>query len=82
MAGSKDPGTAQGLAPAVAPSLVRIYALVGVMVVVWSLQFIVAKSALREIPPLVLSGLRTALASVCLAPVYLALNENVKEGPY
>jgi drug/metabolite transporter (DMT)-like permease len=70
VAGSKDPGTAQGLAPAVAPSLVRIYALVGVMVVVWSLQFIVAKSALREIPPLVLSGLRTALASVCLAPVY------------
>jgi drug/metabolite transporter (DMT)-like permease len=48
------------------------------MVVVWSMQFIVAKSALREIPPLVLSGLRTALASVCLAPVYFLA---VRRGP-
>ena len=40
------------------------------MVVIWSLQFIVAKQALREIPPLALSGMRTALASLCMLPVY------------
>ena len=40
------------------------------MVVIWSLQFIVAKQALREIPPLALSGMRTALSSLCMLPVY------------
>jgi drug/metabolite transporter (DMT)-like permease len=41
------------------------------MVIVWSLQFIVAKQALREIPPLPLSALRTALAALCMLPIYL-----------
>jgi drug/metabolite transporter (DMT)-like permease len=40
------------------------------MVILWSLQFIVAKQALREIPPLALSGLRTTITSLCLLPVY------------
>jgi drug/metabolite transporter (DMT)-like permease len=73
VAGSKTPGTAQTLAPAAAnaPSLFRIYTLVGIMTIVWSLQFIVAKQALREIPPLPLSGLRTSIAALCMLPVYL-----------
>jgi drug/metabolite transporter (DMT)-like permease len=68
VAGSKAQTVA--LPAAGQPSPFRIYSLVGVMVVLWSLQFIVAKQALREIPPLALSGLRTALASLCLLPVF------------
>ncbi len=80
MAGSKAPGTPQSLAlPATdPPSLLRIYTLVGVMVIVWSLQFIVAKQALREIPPLALSGLRTSLGALCMLPVYFLA---VRRGP-
>jgi drug/metabolite transporter (DMT)-like permease len=46
------------------------------MVIVWSLQFLVAKQALREIPPLALSGLRSALAALCLLPIYLVGSRN------
>jgi drug/metabolite transporter (DMT)-like permease len=36
----------------------------------WSLNFVIAKVALREFPPLLLSGLRTTLAALFILPVY------------
>jgi drug/metabolite transporter (DMT)-like permease len=41
------------------------------MVFVWSINFVVAKYALREFPPLVLGALRFSVAGVLIAPVYV-----------
>ncbi len=49
----------------------RVYALLGFMVFVWSINFIVAKTALKEFPPLLLGALRFSLAGVIITPVYL-----------
>lgn len=53
-----------------APSTARLYSMIAFMVVAWALNFIVGKVALREIPPLVLPGLRIALATLLLIPIY------------
>lgn len=50
--------------------LAGLYALVILMVALWSANFIIGKLALREIPPLLLAGLRAALAAVLILPVY------------
>jgi len=47
-----------------------LYGLIVLMVTLWAANFIVAKVALREFPPLLLSGLRVALAGVFILPVY------------
>ena len=47
-----------------------LYTLISLMVVLWSANFIVAKVALREFPPLLLGVLRIGLAGVFLAPAY------------
>jgi drug/metabolite transporter (DMT)-like permease len=52
------------------PSDALLYTLIGFMVSFWSLNFIVGKVALREFPPLLLSGLRTAVAGAMILPVY------------
>jgi drug/metabolite transporter (DMT)-like permease len=39
------------------------------MVVFWSLNYIVAKMALRTFPPLLLASLRTTLAALFILPV-------------
>jgi drug/metabolite transporter (DMT)-like permease len=49
----------------------RLYSLIAVMVVFWSLNYIVAKIALRTFPPLLLASLRTTLAALFILPVYL-----------
>lgn len=54
-----------------APSETLLYTLVGVMVFFWSLNYVVGKVALREFPPLLLGGLRTAVAGTLILPVYL-----------
>ncbi len=41
------------------------------MVLLWSGNFIVAKVALREFPPLLLMGIRSILAALIILPVYL-----------
>jgi drug/metabolite transporter (DMT)-like permease len=41
------------------------------MVVLWSLNFIIAKIALREFPPILLSCVRTSLAALFIIPIYL-----------
>ncbi len=52
------------------PSLLRLYASIGVMTTLWSFNYIVAKFVLREFPPLLASGIRTALAGLLMLPVY------------
>jgi len=53
------------------PSPARLYSLVGVMVLLWALNFIVAKIALREFPALLAGSLRFVLAAGVVVPVYL-----------
>ncbi len=47
-----------------------LYVLLGLMVFFWSLNFIVGKVVLREMPPLLASGLRIAGAGLVMLPVY------------
>ncbi len=54
-----------------APSRARLYAMVAFIIVSWALNFVIGKIALREIPALVLPGVRIALATICLIPIYL-----------
>lgn len=42
------------------------------MTVLWAANFIVAKYALRDFPPLLASGLRTIIAAIILLPIYIA----------
>ena len=49
----------------------RVYALLAVMVLVWSVNFVVAKVTLREFPPLLLGALRFTVAGLVIAPVYV-----------
>lgn len=49
----------------------KLYSLIAVMVVFWSLNYIVGKIALRTFPPLLLASLRTTLAALIILPVYL-----------
>ena len=52
------------------PSPISLYAMVAFMIVSWALNFIVGKVALREIPALVLPGMRIAIAFVLFIPIY------------
>ena len=49
----------------------RLHALLALMVFVWSVNFVVAKIALREFPPLMLGALRFSLGGLFILPVYL-----------
>ena len=48
----------------------RLYSLIGLMTFLWSLNFVIAKFAVREIPAIVAAGLRTSLAGLLIAPIY------------
>ncbi len=52
------------------PPQALLYGLLGVMVFFWSVNYIVGKVALRSFPPLLLAGLRAALAGALILPVY------------
>ena len=56
--------------PQTAPSHWRLYSLIGLMTFLWALNFIVAKFALRQIPPLMAVGFRTGLAGLLIWPIY------------
>lgn len=47
-----------------------LYVLLALMVGLWSANFVVAKVALRDFPPVLLAGLRVALAGLMILPVY------------
>ncbi len=52
------------------PSSLKLYGLIGAMVALWAANFVVAKIALRDFAPLLLSGLRTAMAALFILPVF------------
>ncbi|MBK5292874.1 MAG: EamA family transporter [Acidobacteriia bacterium] len=80
LAAPQDPGKTQNLgarqaAPACASSTTEpppyIFALLGLMVLLWSANFIVAKYALREFSPVMAGALRFTLAGAIIGPMYL-----------
>jgi drug/metabolite transporter (DMT)-like permease len=52
------------------PSSATVYSLISLMTTLWSLNYIIAKYALREFPPLLTSGLRMLLAGSIMIAVY------------
>ena len=52
------------------PSSFKIYSLVGLMTMMWSMNYIVAKVALREFPALLASGIRMLVAGLIMIGVY------------
>jgi drug/metabolite transporter (DMT)-like permease len=53
-----------------APSQARIYGLVCLMTLIWSLNYVVAKIALRSFPPVFFACLRMMLAGALMSAVY------------
>jgi drug/metabolite transporter (DMT)-like permease len=52
------------------PSALRLYSLIGLMVLFWAMNFLIGKVALREFPDMLLAGLRVSLAGALISPVY------------
>jgi drug/metabolite transporter (DMT)-like permease len=52
------------------PSSLRLYSLISLMVLFWSVNFAVGKYVLKNIPPLLTVGLRTCVAAVAMVVVY------------
>jgi drug/metabolite transporter (DMT)-like permease len=52
------------------PSHLRLYSLIGLMVFLWSANYVVAKHVLQQLPPLLAVGLRTSIAGLAMLPVY------------
>lgn len=55
-----------------APSRGYLYFLLFLMVFFWSLNFVIVKIALREIPPVLLAAIRAALAAILLLGIFTA----------
>jgi drug/metabolite transporter (DMT)-like permease len=53
------------------PSEARLYSLLGLMLLFWSLNYVIGKLALREFPPVLLTCLRTTIAGGFILPIYL-----------
>lgn len=53
------------------PSEARLYSLLGLMLLFWSLNYIIGKVALREFPPVLLTCWRTTFAGAFILPIYL-----------
>jgi drug/metabolite transporter (DMT)-like permease len=53
-----------------APGRPAIAAAIGILVVVWAVNFIAAKIGLRYLPPLAMASFRVVLAGVVMVPVY------------
>src|SRR5687767_2903080 len=53
------------------PHVWWVYMVAGLATLIWSINFIFAKHALREFPPMLVSGLRTAIAALLIAPIFL-----------
>jgi drug/metabolite transporter (DMT)-like permease len=56
--------------PHPAPSRAQLYGLLGVMLVIWAFNFLFAKLAVRDAPPLLVACLRTVLSGLWMIPVY------------
>ena len=53
------------------PSALRLYSLIFLMTFLWSVNYIIGKFALRELPGMLVVSLRMALAGTLMIPVYL-----------
>jgi drug/metabolite transporter (DMT)-like permease len=53
-----------------APTRARLYGLLGIMVLIWSANYLFAKVAVRDAPALLVACLRTVLSGVLMIPVY------------
>ena len=53
-------------------SSLRLYFLILVMVILWSANYIIGKFALRELPPLLVVGLRMIVSGLTMIPIYAA----------
>jgi len=62
------------------PSALRLYSLIGLMVIFWAMNFLIGKVALREFPAVLLSGLRVSLAALLILPVYFARKRKTPGG--
>lgn len=54
------------------PGRPAIAAAIGILVVVWAVNFIAAKIGLRYLPPLAMASFRVVLAGVVMVPVYFS----------
>jgi drug/metabolite transporter (DMT)-like permease len=66
--------------PASRPSRARLVGLLGLMVALWSANFVFAKLAVRGAPPLLVVALRTVLSGAFMVPVYAALSRQAEPG--
>ena len=57
-----------------APSRPVIALLIGIIVVIWAVNFIAAKIGLRSFPPLTMASFRVCAAGVVMVPFYLCVN--------
>ena len=53
-----------------APGRLAIATAIGILVVVWAVNFIAAKIGLRHLPPVAMASFRVVLAGVVMVPVY------------
>ena len=56
-----------------APSRPVIASLIGVVVVIWAINFIAAKIGLRSFPPLTMASFRVCAAGLVMIPFYLGV---------
>jgi drug/metabolite transporter (DMT)-like permease len=56
-----------------APSRLLISALIGIVVVIWAVNFIAAKIGLRSFPPLTMASFRVCAAGLVMVPFYLCV---------
>ena len=61
------------------PSRSKLYGLISLMTFFWSINYVVAKIALRSFPPLLIGPLRAATAAVLLLPVFIFLRPSSGE---
>lgn len=57
-------------APRPTPKSTQLYGLLGLMLLIWAANFIFAKLAVRDAPPVLVACLRTVLSGVWMVPVY------------
>jgi drug/metabolite transporter (DMT)-like permease len=58
-----------------APSRPVVASLIGLIVVIWAVNFIAAKIGLRSFPPLAMASFRVCAAGVVMVPFYLCLKQ-------
>lgn len=59
-----------------------LYGLIFLMVLFWSANYIIGKVALREFPPLLLSGVRISIAGLLMLPIYWTQPRGNRKGTH